>query len=442
MALKTVPFNVAFDFSRPAPADYEDINGETQTAGTDVPRFNYSEGVGEGIILEASLSETAAIDDVPFFNASAGHWIINAQFYNSEPLKGMGLDERFQGSGQMIISYSGGTAKVWAGGQALYTVEGYTAAEPTYICEGGKATIAGMIYKPFAISDEEAASLATGNFEVFVPLDPLSLFANGEEGAWLDSGDLMTLYQDDKGNLSVDADGDPVGLMLDKSQGLVLGPEEVINGEFASDLSGWGTSSHWVWNAGAAEMPLTSSFLPLSQDVGFVAGRYYEIILDVASVSGVCKVHPGFATNDYVFSTAGAIRFIAVAGSGDLEIARHASPSSCTVNNISVKELPGNHATQSVASSRRLYRTDGTVHWLQDDLTDDSLTAVLPDLGTDATLAYADESGVTILTGQTISGDTDLPATAETYGVIYLDRALTVEETARVTSYLNSLRGA
>jgi hypothetical protein len=442
MALKTVPFNVAFTFSRPDPADYEDVNGDTQTAGTDVPRFNFSEGVGEGLILEASLSETAAIDDVPLFNASAGHWVINAKFYNSEPLKGMGLNERFQGSGQMVISYSGEMAKVWAGGQAIYTVEGYTPAEPAHICEGGKATIAGMIYKPFAISDVDAATLATGDFEVFVPLDPLSLFANGENGAWYEPRDLATLFQDGVGKTPVAADGDPAGMMLDNSKGLALGVEQTINGEFSSDLSDWATSSHWVWNAGRAEMPSTSSFLPLSQDVGFVSGKFYQITIEVSAVSGVCKLHPGIPTNDYQFSTTGLVTFIALAGSGELEIARQTNPSSCIIESVSVKELPGNHARQSVASSRRLYRTDGTLHWLQDDLTDDSLTAALPDLGTDATLAYSDGSGVTILTGQTISGDTDLPTTAETYGVIYLDRALTVEETASVTSYLNSLRGA
>jgi len=46
---------------------------------------------------------------------------------------------------------------------------------------------------------------------------PLSLFANGEQGAWYDPSDLTTLYQDSAGTTPVAADGDPVGLMLDKS---------------------------------------------------------------------------------------------------------------------------------------------------------------------------------------------------------------------------------
>ena len=51
-------------------------------------------------------------------------------------------------------------------------------------------------------------------FNVF---SPLNLFSNGEQGAWYDPSDLTTLYQDSAGTTPVTADGDPVGLMLDKS---------------------------------------------------------------------------------------------------------------------------------------------------------------------------------------------------------------------------------
>lgn len=51
----------------------------------------------------------------------------------------------------------------------------------------------------------------------FAKFNPLTLFANGEQGAWYDPSDLTTLYQDSAGTTPVTADGDPVGLMLDKS---------------------------------------------------------------------------------------------------------------------------------------------------------------------------------------------------------------------------------
>jgi len=54
-------------------------------------------------------------------------------------------------------------------------------------------------------------ALAIGGFT------PLQLFANGEQGAWYDPSDLSTLFQDAAGTTPVTADGDPVGLMLDRS---------------------------------------------------------------------------------------------------------------------------------------------------------------------------------------------------------------------------------
>ena len=46
---------------------------------------------------------------------------------------------------------------------------------------------------------------------------PIQIFLAGEKGAWYDPSDLSTLFQDAAGTIPVTADGDPVGLMLDKS---------------------------------------------------------------------------------------------------------------------------------------------------------------------------------------------------------------------------------
>jgi hypothetical protein len=46
---------------------------------------------------------------------------------------------------------------------------------------------------------------------------PITLFANGEQGAWYDPSDITTLFQDSAGTTPVTAVGQPVGLLLDKS---------------------------------------------------------------------------------------------------------------------------------------------------------------------------------------------------------------------------------
>jgi len=83
------------------------------------------------------------------------------------------------------------------------------------------------------------------------PFSPASLFNNGEAGVWYDPSSINTLYQDYQGVTPVTAVGEPVGLMLDKSEGLAQGPELVTNGDFATNLSGW-SGAGWVWSNGKA----------------------------------------------------------------------------------------------------------------------------------------------------------------------------------------------
>lgn len=447
--LKTVDFGVAFTLTRPAPADYEDKDGNTQTAAANEPRFNYSNGVAQGLMLDASLSETAAIDDVPLFNASAGHWIIDATFDDSEPLKGMGLDERFDGSGKMVVSYSGGTAKVWAGGQAIYTVASYTPAEPTHICEGGMATIGSLVYKPYAISDADAAALATGDFEL-VPFAPDELFANGEKGAWDDPSDLTTLFQDSAGITPVTPDGDPVGLMLDKRLGLALGPNLGEGLNIASNYT-ISTSISLVQNGdkvrASASGTLARCYAPITTEVGKWYKYSYSYELISGSTGGFrAFVTPGAGTTDpYVnyisdegsydvyFQATSTVSYVWIFLSGS-----HANQ----VVDFSVqglRELPGNHASQDTTAAKPTYRTDGTLHWLEFDGVDDQLVATIPGI-TNATVAIAKSTGteitypVDLSSGEFVMDETN-------YGVIVREGEFTEQEALDVTTYLNAKAG-
>ena len=74
-----------------------------------------------------------------------------------------------------------------------------------------------------AINAELGAGLTAGDAfraygnEVWAWYFENVIFGNNEQGAWFDPSDLTTLYQDAAGTTPVTADGDPVGLMLDKS---------------------------------------------------------------------------------------------------------------------------------------------------------------------------------------------------------------------------------
>ena len=57
----------------------------------------------------------------------------------------------------------------------------------------------------------EGVSVSVSGFDI------ASLFANGEQGSWYDPSDLSTLFQDSAGTIPVTADGQSVGLVLDKS---------------------------------------------------------------------------------------------------------------------------------------------------------------------------------------------------------------------------------
>ena len=56
--------------------------------------------------------------------------------------------------------------------------------------------------------------------------------AAANNGLLFDPSDMSTMYQDAAGTTPVTAVEQPVGLMLDKSRGMMLGPELVSNGTF------------------------------------------------------------------------------------------------------------------------------------------------------------------------------------------------------------------
>jgi hypothetical protein len=68
------------------------------------------------------------------------------------------------------------------------------------------------------------ASAVSGQVGPVEAYSPSTLFALNEPGVWYDPSDLTTLFQDNLGVSPVTTPGQTVGLMMDKSKGLTLGP--------------------------------------------------------------------------------------------------------------------------------------------------------------------------------------------------------------------------
>lgn len=117
-----------------------------------------------------------------------------------------------------------------------------------------------------------------------------ALFANGEEGAWFDSFDFSTLYQDSLGTTPVTAVEQPVGLMLDKKFGTGLGAELVSNGTFDTDTTGWGANGA-VLSVVAGALRITgdgvTAYPSARRIIPTIIGASYEVSYRIRRVNAV-----------------------------------------------------------------------------------------------------------------------------------------------------------
>jgi len=284
------------------------------------------------------------------------------------------------------------------------------------------------------------------------------LFRNGEVGAWLEPRDISTLYQDSAGTIPVTTDGDPVGLVLDKSQGYALGQNLVTNGTFESDVSGWtaqlGASTAWENGTLKLVAGVAGTTQRVSTPISCTVGKLYKVTAAIwrgtttANVflvgSANANLGSGVPSTGVSSLTPVTVSIKVLATDTTMYVGLNDSLSSAIgatsfIDNVTAVEISENYAYQTVSAYRPNYRQESDLRWISFDGVDDYIDVSLPSISS-ATVAIAKSTGADITYPVDLSSGT-LTINSDFYCIVVLDRMLTANENIVLTQYLNMLAG-
>lgn len=235
---------------------------------------------------------------------------------------------------------------------------------------------------------------------------------------WATSG---ALFQDSAGTTPVTALEQPVGLRLDRSRGLVRGPDVAL----ASSVNGV-----------AAGGPAVTLY-PIAN--GLVVGRMYEVTATVSNYSGTSDL--GFAGGDAFAGVPtgtgrtllgnGVMTFRFPAASTSQNMFTR-STNTANFTNISIKEIPGAHRIQPTTTKRPIL--SGRKNWLaaSEDITAVSAwtPAISPVIGR--------TPGGTALPSGIQSGSTIAFPSASAYVIQSFPRTVVIGDKYTFSHYLNA----
>ena len=204
--------------------------------------------------------------------------------------------------------------------------------------------------------------------------DPSSLFIGGTAGTWYDPSDLSTMFDTSAGTTPVAMPGlgapVPVGLMLDKSQGLVgLGTQLVVNGDFSTgDLTNWQPSNGGSFAISSNRLQVTGvgavgtgAAYTLSTTAGVAYAVSFAVTLGTATIvdasMSLSASGGGGIGSSYKFINSNqtiTYYFVATAATTYFQFLPRGTGLTAFIDDFSVKTLgPGNHAIAANDSTKR-----------------------------------------------------------------------------------------
>lgn len=274
-------------------------------------------------------------------------------------------------------------------------------------------------------------------FLQLTPYTPMHVYRNAQRGVWLEPSDITTLYQDSFGTVPVTAVGDPIGLVLDKSQGKTISANIVVNGTFNTDTTGWTASSEFV-SARIVDGKMYIDHTDLGymyQAVPTIVGQQY-IATGNFTKSGGGRFFIGTSVGDSSYYAATAttntnVYFTATTTSTYISVGSIGlNTATQIIDNMAIRAIYGNPAKQTVSASRMTY--GNTPNGLVLDKVDDALVINVPTGGYVGTMVLASDNGtasydVNIPAGNYTLGGQYFPAT-KLVGAVFRHGAMTAEE--------------
>lgn len=184
--------------------------------------------------------------------------------------------------------------------------------------------------------------------------DPASQFAANEPGWVYDLNDLPTLFADSAGAAPAVVNG-AVGLVLDKRLGLVPGSNIAPGGGTFDSATGYTLGAGWSIAGGVASRTDTGSYSNLTVSGVCVVGKTYEVSVDIVSISTSAVVFGAAWPGGPTFNAPGRYTVRRLATTADFVFQMNGT-GTVSLDNLSIRELPGNHAYQTSAAGRPVLR--------------------------------------------------------------------------------------